>query len=126
GKGNKKGEMSCGGCGYSVRGLQALNCPECGADLRHIGINRGQNSGSRALGIVLTMGCGGLLMLGCFGSAFLFVSQGKSANIQSIQVQQSMPSTSIMTQSVPADGEDAEDVEVEGEDPSGAEIEPTR
>jgi len=28
----------CGGCGYNVQGLSQLNCPECGADLRDVGI----------------------------------------------------------------------------------------
>lgn len=30
---------SCGKCGYQVEGLQALRCPECGSDLRIVGIN---------------------------------------------------------------------------------------
>lgn len=34
------GEPRCGKCGYLVRGLSALNCPECGADLREVGITR--------------------------------------------------------------------------------------
>lgn len=29
---------SCGQCGYIVRGIGSLNCPECGADLREVGI----------------------------------------------------------------------------------------
>mgnify|MGYP005845222723 CR=1 FL=1 len=28
----------CGRCGYPVRGVSTLNCPECGADLREVGI----------------------------------------------------------------------------------------
>lgn len=31
-------EPSCGGCGYCVRGLETFTCPECGADLREVGI----------------------------------------------------------------------------------------
>ncbi len=31
-------EPSCGKCGYAVRGLASLNCPECGSDLREVGI----------------------------------------------------------------------------------------
>lgn len=34
------GEPRCGNCGYLVRGLAELNCPECGADLREVGITR--------------------------------------------------------------------------------------
>lgn len=32
------GPMSCGACGYQVQGLQSMSCPECGADLREVGI----------------------------------------------------------------------------------------
>jgi len=78
GKGGTKGEMSCGGCGYAVRGLESLNCPECGADLRMVGITRGQGAGKRGLGIALTLGCGALLMLGCFMS-MMWVSVGSSS-----------------------------------------------
>lgn len=28
----------CGGCGYCVRGIEGLTCPECGSDLREVGI----------------------------------------------------------------------------------------
>jgi hypothetical protein len=28
----------CGGCGYNVLGLGNMTCPECGGDLRHVGI----------------------------------------------------------------------------------------
>ena len=31
-------EPSCGHCGYCVRGLPGLVCPECGSDLREVGI----------------------------------------------------------------------------------------
>lgn len=59
---------SCGGCGYSVKGLTTLTCPECGADLREVGINRPNSqaglwmlvSGS-VLGVFLAVCmCGGL------------------------------------------------------------------
>jgi len=39
------GEPRCGACGYSVRGLTALCCPECGADLRGVGIVRRDPAG---------------------------------------------------------------------------------
>ena len=29
---------TCGACGYGVRGVSSLRCPECGADLREVGI----------------------------------------------------------------------------------------
>ena len=28
----------CGSCGYSTHGLAGLTCPECGSDLREVGI----------------------------------------------------------------------------------------
>jgi hypothetical protein len=31
-------DPACGNCGYCVRGISALLCPECGADLREVGI----------------------------------------------------------------------------------------
>ena len=32
------GEPACGKCGYPARGISTLSCPECGADLRIVGI----------------------------------------------------------------------------------------
>lgn len=32
------GEPSCGNCGYGVQGLPTFTCPECGSDLRQVGI----------------------------------------------------------------------------------------
>jgi len=29
---------SCGSCGYAVRALEVMTCPECGSDLREVGI----------------------------------------------------------------------------------------
>ena len=34
----KPAEPSCGECGYNVYGLPTFTCPECGADLRAVGI----------------------------------------------------------------------------------------
>jgi|GEM_PF-3506580 len=31
-------ESVCGHCGYAVRGLDSFTCPECGSDLREVGI----------------------------------------------------------------------------------------
>lgn len=32
-------EPSCRACGYAVRGLPSFTCPECGSDLREVGID---------------------------------------------------------------------------------------
>src|SRR5688572_22840152 len=32
----------CGHCGYNVRGLESFTCPECGSDLREVGMFRPQ------------------------------------------------------------------------------------
>jgi hypothetical protein len=37
-------DPACGKCGYCVRGLQASVCPECGSDLRKVGIRTGRSS----------------------------------------------------------------------------------
>jgi len=34
-------DPSCGKCGYGVRGLPTLRCPECGSDLKEVGIRPG-------------------------------------------------------------------------------------
>ncbi len=41
---DRSGEPRCGQCGYIVRGLSELNCPECGADLREVGIHHARRS----------------------------------------------------------------------------------
>lgn len=35
-------EPRCGQCGYVVRGIMSLTCPECGGDLREVGIDTGK------------------------------------------------------------------------------------
>lgn len=37
-KNQQSNQPSCGGCGYPTRGISELTCPECGADLRKVGI----------------------------------------------------------------------------------------
>ena len=37
-QGSEAGDSVCGSCGYSTRGLQSFQCPECGSDLRRVGI----------------------------------------------------------------------------------------
>lgn len=37
--GAKVREPSCRACGYPVKGLPSFTCPECGSDLREVGID---------------------------------------------------------------------------------------
>lgn len=119
GRSRSGNEMSCGGCGYAVRGLEALNCPECGADLRQVGIDRGKSSGSRTFGIVLTLGCGGVLLLGCLGSAFLFTVQSSPSSIQSVPAQSypAQPSQSTSSGALPIIVDDESPIDSEEADP---------
>ncbi|MGQ9649576.1 MAG: hypothetical protein ACUVXJ_05670 [Phycisphaerae bacterium] len=49
-RGRHVGEPACGKCGYAVRGLPTFTCPECGSDLREVGIvTEGQSSMSPAM-----------------------------------------------------------------------------
>lgn len=58
----------CGGCGYSVRGVSELWCPECGADLREVGIEPPRASrSSKTLWIPL-------LIIALFFIGFILVS----------------------------------------------------
>lgn len=41
------GETACGQCGYNVRGLSSFICPECGGDLRDVGIVKGGRTGGK-------------------------------------------------------------------------------
>ena len=48
--------LSCGKCGYAVRGISELKCPECGADLTVVGITPGGKTRSTVIGISITLG----------------------------------------------------------------------
>ncbi|MHC4991898.1 MAG: hypothetical protein ACYTGC_13055 [Planctomycetota bacterium] len=52
---------SCGGCGYAVAGLATLRCPECGADLREVGIRTPSPQRGRSVGWVAIWTLGLLL-----------------------------------------------------------------
>ena len=77
----KSSEMSCGACGYAVRGLTQLNCPECGVDLREAGIRVQQSAGRRTTGMILAFGSVGILILLVLLMGFLFLSSDASVPV---------------------------------------------
>ncbi|MBX2851079.1 MAG: hypothetical protein KTR15_04955 [Phycisphaeraceae bacterium] len=117
------GEMSCGACGYAVRGLSQLNCPECGADLREAGINKGASAGKKVTGMVLTIGSLGVFFLFLLLSAFLFLAQPRSSPLPAAQslppATHSTSGTSTTLNNIPIEPEADEPV-VEGDDGSAA------
>jgi len=56
-RGPRVSDPSCGRCGYAVRGLPTFTCPECGADLREVGIVTPGHSGMspRMRGVLLVL-----------------------------------------------------------------------
>lgn len=91
--GSGGGQMSCGQCGYAARGLSGTSCPECGADLREVGIRPSGNPGRRTTGMVLTFVCGGLCLLGCGSMLLAFVGWSR-ASIQQVPSVQTVPGPS--------------------------------
>ena len=126
GGGKGDGGMSCGSCGYAVRGLTQYNCPECGADLREVGIKKVGSPGRRTTGMVLTIACGSLCLMGCGLTAIGFVgfksSSGShtihSTGVQTITVPQSQSGVILDAEQdlEVAPPEDGADVEGAGED----------
>jgi hypothetical protein len=47
--------VGCAKCGYPARGLTTFTCPECGADLREVGITR-RDTKSSDIGVLLMSG----------------------------------------------------------------------
>jgi hypothetical protein len=58
----------CGGCGYNVSGLETLLCPECGGDLRRVGIRvphaaaSPRSVGGELMTIVLALASGAVFL----------------------------------------------------------------
>lgn len=59
----------CGNCGYNVQGLTEFQCPECGADLREVGIARPGKSMTPQ--ILVALGVFVVLFAGCCGAGLL-------------------------------------------------------
>lgn len=81
----RSGETVCGQCGYNVRGLSTFTCPECGSDLREVGIisPTAKNETPSNLWwqiVLLTIGCLLLMML----FATLFKQSGSTSSTGSI------------------------------------------
>ena len=75
---------TCGKCGYMVKGLSVLDCPECGADLREVGIVPAK-SGNRGIGIAM-MVAGALVLLSlCACGGLTFVWAGASGSVSPAQ-----------------------------------------
>lgn len=93
GSGSK--EMACGSCGYAVRGLTQLHCPECGVDLREAGIRKSGNSRRRGLGIALTLGCGTFILALCGLSGFWFMSVKQPVHVPKPSITTSAPKQTL-------------------------------
>lgn len=91
GKPAASGGMSCGHCGYLVKGLGGWACPECGADLREAGIRPQGSPGRRRAGIAVTAVFGSLLVVGCLLTAMVLMWSGASTSV-SPTIQQPQPS----------------------------------
>jgi len=102
GRSRGNSEMACGSCGYAVRGLESLHCPECGADLRMAGIHRPKGGAARNVGIALTIGTAFLLFT-CAGMALLWKSS--PASMQSAPTRANPPSVNQSISAPPAQSE---------------------
>ena len=71
----------CGACGYAVRGVSTFSCPECGADLREVGINQTAKKGSANMAFIVVGGAALLFVVMCCGGWLLFASGSNSAAV---------------------------------------------
>jgi len=63
----------CGKCGYSTRGLPGLDCPECGSDLREVGIVLPQKAGPKIWVWFVLAGGIAMVLLVCLGGLIFSV-----------------------------------------------------
>ena len=90
----------CGRCGYSVKGLESFNCPECGADLREVGIHRPGGVAGKNVMLILGMVLLVSTMLCCGGGLF-FTAVQRSSNIQTAQPAPLGPPSQPLTPATP-------------------------
>jgi len=101
---------ACGACGYSTKGVSTFNCPECGADLRIVGITPPtlappSTAGNKAVLVAVIA----VLAIIVLGGLFSWVSMGNSAPAPMPTQQKPMtapPSDSLMTAPAPPDAVD--------------------
>jgi class 3 adenylate cyclase len=74
----RSGEPTCAHCGYNVTGLTTFTCPECGSDLRQVGIRGAAPTATnkpRPLGALILKLCVlavVVLLIGAAASSFVF------------------------------------------------------
>jgi len=85
----------CGKCGYAVRGIGSLHCPECGVDLREAGIVKPDNSNS-TVWIVIIAGIVGAMMV-CVCSGILIFTARNSVAVPVKTIRRTAPATQKTT-----------------------------
>jgi hypothetical protein len=76
------GEPSCGRCGYVARGSSTLNCPECGADYRQVGIVSPKQKRGVPVWLFLLLWTVLLPLPSCIGSGLLLTVGPKESTTQ--------------------------------------------
>ena len=56
-------DPACGRCGYLTRGISSLHCPECGADLREVGIMTAAARRKQGMGCLMPLGFTGVVLV---------------------------------------------------------------
>ncbi|QDU34973.1 hypothetical protein KS4_30500 [Poriferisphaera corsica] len=76
----REGESICGHCGYIVLGIEHMICPECGNDLRKVGIVKVGSEKKRRTGLIW----GGIVMI-IFSLILFFLLTFTVVKTQTIQ-----------------------------------------
>jgi len=80
----------CGKCGYSVKGLTGLNCPECGGDLREVGIERPGGVAGKNVALISGIVLLGLVLM-CVVTTFLWASVASTRQVTVPQTTHTVP-----------------------------------